>query len=64
MVAKLFLLQLVIFVRYGVRLALHDFHRSAATAQTLVLAFLVSDKNSCISLKNSFATISSSNFKN
>jgi hypothetical protein len=44
-IAKLFLLQFVIFIQYFVKLARHDFHRNNITPQTLALAFLVLNKN-------------------
>jgi hypothetical protein len=57
-ITKLLWLQFVIFIQYFVKLTRHDFHRSGATPQTLALAFLVLNKNSCISLKSNFVIIS------
>ncbi len=44
MVAKFLLLQFALFVQYFVKTAQNDFHRSSATAQIILLAFLVLDK--------------------
>ncbi|MFA4871831.1 MAG: hypothetical protein WC610_02115 [Patescibacteria group bacterium] len=44
MVAKFLLLQFALFVQDLVKTAQNDFHRSRATAQIFLLAFLVLDK--------------------